>query len=147
MIFTILYGNYYPPHEEFKLICAGKFVRRTCVIFTQQYGKNRQRCQQNTYYYAVWHLLLHFYREFPSKTLSVWNHATSVKTNKFIVDWKHKARPLFDKSKHHLYQGFILLIRINSLLKEICEEEKQQFSRDSLPSTFPITFWSNAIKI
>ena len=27
-IFTILYGNYYPPHGEFKLICIGKFARR-----------------------------------------------------------------------------------------------------------------------
>ena len=39
--------------------------------FTQQCGKNRQRCQQNTFYYAVWQLLLYFYREFPSKILSV----------------------------------------------------------------------------
>ena len=39
--------------------------------FTQQYGKNRQRYQQNTYYYVVWQLLLYFYREFPSKILSV----------------------------------------------------------------------------
>ena len=71
-IFTILYGNYYPPHGEFKLIFIGKFARRTWVNFTQQYGKNRQRCQQNTYYYAVWQLLLYFYREFPSKILSVY---------------------------------------------------------------------------
>ena len=35
--------------------------------FTQQYGKNRQRCQQNTLCYAVRQLLLYFYREFPSK--------------------------------------------------------------------------------
>ena len=28
-IFTILYGNYYSPHGEFKLICIGKFARRT----------------------------------------------------------------------------------------------------------------------
>ena len=28
-IFTILYGNYYPPDREFKLICIGKFARRT----------------------------------------------------------------------------------------------------------------------
>ena len=64
-IFTILYGNYYPPHGEFKPICIEKFARRTWVDFTQQYEKNRQRCQQNTYYYAVWQLLLYFYREFP----------------------------------------------------------------------------------
>ena len=38
-IFTILYRNYYPPHGELKLICIGKFARRTRVNFTQQYGK------------------------------------------------------------------------------------------------------------
>ena len=27
-IFTILYGNYYPPRGEFKLICVWKFARR-----------------------------------------------------------------------------------------------------------------------
>ena len=35
--------------------------------FTQQYGKNRQRCQKNTFYYAVWQLLLYYYGEFASK--------------------------------------------------------------------------------
>ena len=42
--FTMLYGNH-----------------RYIIIenFTQQYGKNRQRCQQNTFYYAVWQLLLY----------------------------------------------------------------------------------------
>ena len=48
-VFTILYGNYYPPHGEFELICIGKFARRTWVNFAQQYRKNRQRCQQNTF--------------------------------------------------------------------------------------------------
>ena len=70
-IFTILYGNYYPSHGEFKLICIGKFSRQTWVNFTQQYGKNRQRCQQNKFYYAVWQLLIYYYTEFPSKILSV----------------------------------------------------------------------------
>ena len=28
-IFTILYGNHYPPYGEFKLICIGKFARGT----------------------------------------------------------------------------------------------------------------------
>ena len=72
-IFTILYGNYYPSHGEFELICIGKISRRTWVNFTQQYGKNCQRCQQNTHYYAVWQLLLYFYREFVAifTTLSV----------------------------------------------------------------------------
>ena len=45
-IFTILYGNYYPPHRECKPICIGKFARRNWVNFTWQYGKNRQRCQK-----------------------------------------------------------------------------------------------------
>ena len=73
-IFTILYCNDYSSHGEFKLICIGKFARRTWVDFTQQYGKNRRRCQQNKFYYAVWQLLLYYYREFPSKILSVqWN--------------------------------------------------------------------------
>ena len=71
-IFIILNGNYYSAHGEFKLICIGKFARRTWVNLTQQYGKNRQRCQQNTFYYAVWQLLLYFYGEFPSKILSVY---------------------------------------------------------------------------
>ena len=70
-VFTILYGNYYPPHGEFELICIRKFTRRTRVNFTQQYGKNRQRCQKHTFFYAVWQLLLYFCREFPSKILSV----------------------------------------------------------------------------
>ena len=64
-IFTILYGNYYPPHGEFKLICIGKFARHTWVNFDQQYGKNRQRFQRDKFYYAVWQLLLYYYREFP----------------------------------------------------------------------------------
>ena len=72
-IFTILYGNYYPPRGEFKLICIGKFARRTWVKFTQQYGKNRQSFQENAFYYAVWQLLVYFYREFSSKILSVWH--------------------------------------------------------------------------
>ena len=72
-IFIILYGNYYSSsYGEFKLICIGKFARRTWVNFTQQYGKKRQRCQENKFYYPVWQLLLYFYREFPSKILSVW---------------------------------------------------------------------------
>ena len=70
--FTILYSNYYPPHGEFKLISIGKFARRTWVNFTQQYGKDRQRCQQNKFHYAVCQLLLYYYREFPSKIFSVY---------------------------------------------------------------------------
>ena len=62
-----LYGNYYPPHGEFKLICIGEFARRTWVNFIQQYGENCRRCQQNIFCYAVWQLLLYFYRELPLK--------------------------------------------------------------------------------
>ena len=39
--------------------------------FTQQYGENRQGFQRDKFYYAVWQLLLYFYKEFPSKTVSV----------------------------------------------------------------------------
>ena len=28
-VVTILYGNYYPPHGGFEVICIGKFARRT----------------------------------------------------------------------------------------------------------------------
>ena len=66
-IFTILYGNYYPPHGELELICIGKFARQTWVNFTQQYGKNRQRFQRDKFYYAVRKLLLYYYRDFPEK--------------------------------------------------------------------------------
>ena len=69
-IFTILCGNYYPLHGKCKLIFIGKFVMRSWVNFTQQYGKNRQRCQQNKSYYAVWQLLPYYYRKHSSKILS-----------------------------------------------------------------------------
>ena len=95
-IFTILYGNYYPPQGEFKLICIGKFARRTWVNFTQQYRKNRQRRQQNTYYYAVWQLLLYFYREFPSKIHSVWLP---------LLDRQIHAFSSLFQIKYHMYLG------------------------------------------
>ena len=75
-IFNILYGDYYPTHGEFKLICTGKFFRRTWVNFNQQYRQNRQKCQQNKFYYAVCQLLLYYKSEFPSKILSVWSSET-----------------------------------------------------------------------
>ena len=88
-IFTILYGNYYPSHGKFKLICIGKFDRRTWMNFTQHYGKNRQSCQQYKFYYAVWQLLLYYYREFPSKILSVYVNfflltARKLRISKFV---------------------------------------------------------------
>ena len=66
-VFTILYGNYYPPHGEFKLICRGKFSRRTWVNFTQQYGKNRQRCQQNKFTMRYGNYCCIFIDNFPQK--------------------------------------------------------------------------------
>ena len=42
-------------------MCIGKFARRTWVNFTQQYGKIRQRCQQNIFYYGVWQVLLYYF--------------------------------------------------------------------------------------
>ena len=66
-IFTILYGNYYPPHGEFKLICMGKFSRRAWVNFTQQYGKNRQRCEQNNFTMLYGNYCYIFIENFPPK--------------------------------------------------------------------------------
>ena len=34
-------------------------------------GKIAKRGQENKFYYAAWQLLLYYYREFPSKILSV----------------------------------------------------------------------------
>ena len=65
-IFTILYGNYYSPYGEFKLMCIGKFARRTWVNFTQQYGKNRQRCQQYKFYYYCYIMYI-IIENFPKK--------------------------------------------------------------------------------
>ena len=86
-IFTILYGSYYPPHGEFELICMGKFSRQTSVNFTQQYAVNRQRCQQNIFYYALWQLLLYFYREFPSKILSVYISLFQILNSPHFIQW------------------------------------------------------------
>ena len=116
-IFNILYGNYYPPHGEFKLICIGKFARRTWVNFTQQYGKNRQRCQQNIFYYAVWQLLLYFYREFPSKIFYVYwipryqNYTQIQVLTKRLLDKNlylyipHIEKPLYNSGRNkHTWQ-------------------------------------------
>ena len=63
--------------------------------FTQQYGKNRQRCQQNKFYCAVWQLLLYFYREFPSKILSVCVNQKSLnETTSYEKKWRHIEREL-----------------------------------------------------
>ena len=66
-IFTIPYGNYYPPHGEFELICIGKFAIRTWVNFTQQFGKNRQRCQKNTFTMLYGNYCYIFIENFPQK--------------------------------------------------------------------------------
>ena len=55
--------------------------------FIQQYGKNHQSCQQNKFYYAVWQLLLYYYREFPSKILSVYYNVLDLIYNILIVDF------------------------------------------------------------
>ena len=66
-VLTILYGNYYPPHGEYELICIGKFSRRTWVNFTQQYGKNRQRCQRNKFTMLYGNYCYIFIENFPQK--------------------------------------------------------------------------------
>ena len=55
--------------------------------FTQQYGKNCQRCQKNKFHYDVWQLLLCYYREFSSKVLSVW--AESNRNHIEFTDFSH----------------------------------------------------------
>ena len=47
-VFTILYGNYYPPHGEFELICIGEICQTDLSEF-HPWGKNRQRCQENIF--------------------------------------------------------------------------------------------------
>ena len=66
-VFTIVYGSYYPPHGEFELISIGKFARRTWVNLTQQYGKNRQRCQQNKFTMLYGNYCYIFIENFPQK--------------------------------------------------------------------------------
>ena len=66
-IFTILYGNYYPPHGELNLICIGKFARLTWGNFTQQYGKNRQRCQKINFTMLYGNCCYIFIENFPRK--------------------------------------------------------------------------------
>ena len=114
-IFTRLYGNYYPPYREFKLICIGKLARRTWVYFTQQYGKNRQRCQQNAFYYAVWQLLLYLYREFPSKIFSVQWKPVPISVFYYCQSWKNYVQVsswvtlcLFvDKAMNYFYSSHL----------------------------------------
>ena len=108
-IFTILYGNDYPTYGEFKLICIGKFARRTWVNFTQQYRKNRQRCQKKTFYYAVWQLLLYYYRKFPSKTLSVYFELFRYLWRKYF-NWMNNFKMIYINSGRHIY-FFTTLIR------------------------------------
>ena len=66
-VFTILYGNYYPLYGEFELKCIGKFARRTLVNFTQEYGKNRQRCQQNKFTMLYCNYCYIYIENFPQK--------------------------------------------------------------------------------
>ena len=64
-IFTILYGNYYPPHGEFKLIWTGKFARRTWVNFTmEKIAKGVIKIDFTTLYGNYCHI---FIENFPQK--------------------------------------------------------------------------------
>ena len=96
-VFTILYGNYYPPHREFELIFLGKFSRRTWVNFTQQYGKNRhQRYQQNkfTMLYGNYCYIL-----------TVSSHTEYVKRKIIVIAWvKKKEFSPFDECSCFVWQ-------------------------------------------
>ena len=111
-IFTILYGNYQPPHGEFKLTCIGKFARWTWLNFTQQYGKNRQRCQKNIFYYSVWQLLLYFYREFPSKILFV--HSKREVSVQFITSIKFAKLVTVETNSILREEVLVIVLRIRS---------------------------------
>ena len=68
--------------------------------FTQRYGKDRQRCQKNKFYYAVWQLLLYYYREFPSKI-----------AQGCIVTWKFATRSIELCEKKYFNINKILVIK------------------------------------
>ena len=116
-IFTILYSNYYPPYGEFKLICMRKFSTRTWVNFTQQYGKNRQRCQQNPFYHAVWHLLLYFYREFPSEIPA--EMCTVERRNLTRVNYLQTTWPWRRRRRHRLWASRISHVSLNLTLNYV----------------------------
>ena len=48
-IFTILYGNYYPPHGQFKLNVYREIRRTNLSEFHLKIWENHQRCQQNKF--------------------------------------------------------------------------------------------------
>ena len=59
---------------------------------TQQYGKNRLRGQQNLFYYAVCQLLLYFYKEFPSKILSVYAVCVVTFERGLVTKYRYKIK-------------------------------------------------------
>ena len=87
--FNILYGNYYHLHGEFELICIGKFSRRTWVNFTQQYGKNRQRCQQNKFTMLHDNYCYIFIENFPQKFSPCVQRVNSVKISVELTNFWH----------------------------------------------------------
>ena len=128
-IFTILYGNYYPPRGDFKLICIGKFARRTWVNFTKHYGKNSQMCQQNTFYYAsrgITQSFQNFNVIFFVDRLTSWskfvvhNTLTIEKNNQHWLPERGSlstdVRPILNR----LYHSFICVMPILSSTKAFC---------------------------
>ena len=84
-VFNILYGNYYPPHGEFELICIGKFARRTWVDLIQQYGKNRRRCQQNKFNMLYGNYCFIFIENFPQKFCPCWMREKRLEEQNFRI--------------------------------------------------------------
>ena len=67
-IFTILYGNYYPPHGEFKLICIGKFARRTWVTSLSSMGKIAKGVEKINFTMLHGNYCYIFIEKFPQKS-------------------------------------------------------------------------------
>ena len=95
--------------------------------FTQQYGKNRQRCQQNTFYYAVWQLLLYFDKEFPLKILSMYRNnevlsCSEWKKDVIITDSKEYIRSarwncmIFDFDPNVFFNWIIVIFFENNAI-------------------------------
>ena len=79
--------------------------RETCQThlskFHSKVWENPQRCQQNPFYYAVWRLFLYFYREFPSKMLSVY-------IKNYDPQYGRKRNPSGDHSKKNILGSSII---------------------------------------
>ena len=66
-IFTILYGNYYPPHGEFKLICIGKFGGGLEWISLDSMGKIAKGVKQMHFTMLYGNYCYIFIENFPNK--------------------------------------------------------------------------------